>query len=123
MVGASLLIPLCAVAVACGNQAAAPTTAEVTRASISSKVTGTGSLRAIGEQNLGFDKAGKLTRVNVTVRQLVTAGQILAQIDDFSARAGVRDAQAILDRESATLARIPGREKGFGDQGRLQGRR
>jgi len=106
VVGASLLIPLCVVAVACGNQAATPTTAKVTRASISSKVTGTGALRAISEQNLGFDKGGKITRVNVAVGQQVTAGQILAQIDDFQARADVRKAQAAVAREEATLAGI-----------------
>ncbi|HTK65031.1 MAG TPA: HlyD family efflux transporter periplasmic adaptor subunit [Pseudonocardia sp.] len=111
VVGASLLVPLCVVAVACGNQAATPTTAKVTRASISSKVTGTGALRAISEQNLGFDKGGKITKVNVTVGQQVTAGQILAQIDDFEARAGVRKAQAALDREEATLAGLEDEEK------------
>jgi HlyD family secretion protein len=111
VVGASLLIPLCVVAVACGNQAATPTTAKVTRASISAKVTGTGALRAISEQNLGFDKGGKITAVNVSVGQQVTAGQILAQIDDFAARADVRKAQAALDREEATLAGIRDEQK------------
>jgi HlyD family secretion protein len=111
VVGASLLVPLCVVAVACGNQAATPTTAKVTRTSISSKVTGTGALRAISEQNLGFDKGGKITRVNVTVGQQVTAGQILAQIDDFEARANVRKAQAALDREEATLAGLQDEQK------------
>jgi HlyD family secretion protein len=111
VVGASLLIPLCVVAVACGNQAAAPTTAKVTRASISAKVSGTGALRAISEQNLGFDKGGKITAVNVSVGQQVTAGQILAQIDDFEARADVRKAQAALDREEATLAGIQDEQK------------
>src|SRR5581483_2300588 len=111
VVGASLLAPLCMVAVACGSQAAAPSTAKVTRASISSKVTGTGALRAISEQSLGFDKGGKITAVNVTVGQQVTAGQILAQIDDFEARANVRKAQAALDREEATLGGIQDQEK------------
>lgn len=111
VVGASLLVPLCVVAVACGNQAAAPTTAKVTRASVSSKVTGTGALRAISEQSLGFDKGGKLMAVNVTVGQQVVAGQILAQLDDFEARAGVRKAQAALEREEATLAGIADQEK------------
>jgi HlyD family secretion protein len=111
VVGASLLVPLCVVAVACGNQAATPTTAKVTRASISAKVTGTGSLRAISEQNLGFDKGGKITMVNVSVGQQVTAGQILAQIDDFQARTDVRKAQAALDREEATLAGLEDQQK------------
>ena len=111
VVGASLLIPLCVVAVACGNQAATPTTAKVTRASISSKVTGTGSLRAISEQNLGFNKGGKITQVNVAVGQQVAAGQVLATIDDFEARANVRKAQAALDREEATLAGLQDEQK------------
>lgn len=111
VVGASLLIPLCVVAVACGNQAATPTTAKVTRASISSKVTGTGALRAISEQNLGFDKGGKITAVNVTVGQQVSAGQVLATVDDFEARANVRKAQAALDREEATLAGLEDEQK------------
>lgn len=111
VVGASLLIPLMVVAVACGSQAATPTTAKVTRASISSKVTGTGALRAISEQNLGFDKGGKVTKVNVSVGQQVTAGQILAQIDDFQARADVRKAQAAVDREEATLGGLQDEQK------------
>lgn len=110
-VATSLLVPLAMVFVACGVPASSPTTAKVARSSVSSKVTGTGALRAITEQSLGFETGGKLTQLNATVGQEVQAGQVLAAIDDFDAQSSLRKAQAALDREQAALDRIEDAER------------
>ncbi len=110
-VATSLLVPLAMVFVACGVPASSPTTAKVARSSVSSKVTGTGALRAITEQSLGFEKGGKLTQLNATVGQEVQAGQVLAAIDDFDAQSSLRKAQAALNREQAALDRIEDAER------------
>lgn len=110
-VATSMLVPLALVFVACGVPDSTPTTAKVARAGVSSKVTGTGALRAISEQNLGFETGGKLKVVNVTVGQQVQAGQVLAAIDDFDAQSSLRKAQAVLNREQAALDRIQDAER------------
>lgn len=106
VVGTALVVPLALVFVACGHPEDAPTTVRVGRASVSSKVTATGTLRAISEQNLGFGKGGLLKELNVTVGQQVNAGQILARIDDLDARADLQKAQAALNRARAALAKV-----------------
>jgi HlyD family secretion protein len=103
VVALSVVVPVALVGVACASQAVAPTTAKVTKAAVTTKVTGTGSLRSITEQKLGFDEGGKISEVDVTVGQKVTRGQVLARVDDFSAKAAQRKAQAALDKEQAAL--------------------
>ncbi|MDQ2708271.1 MAG: biotin/lipoyl-binding protein [Actinomycetota bacterium] len=110
-VGVSLLAPIAMLFVACGAPTSAPTTARVARSSVSTKVTGTGSLRSISAQNLGFDKGGKLTELDVNVGQQVKAGQIVARIDDFPAQSDLRKKNAALRREQAALDRIRDAEK------------
>jgi HlyD family secretion protein len=95
--------------VACGgNEPSAPQTARVTRASVSSGVTSTGSLSAITEQNLGFRQGGQLTSVAVRVGDRVTAGQVLATIDDFQLRQTLAQQQAQLNSQQAVLNRLVG---------------
>ena len=84
----------------------APQTARVTRAAVTTGVTSTGSLTAITEQNLGFAKGGKITSVAVKVGDRVTAGQMLATIDDFALRQLLAQQQAQLNSQQAVLNRI-----------------
>jgi HlyD family secretion protein len=92
----------------CTSAESEPLTVKVTRTSVTSTVTATGSLQAITEQNVGFPDGGKLVEVNVAVGQLVEPGQILARIDDFTARQDLAAAEAELAQEQAALARIRG---------------
>ena len=102
-VGALIAVVL----VACGSdETNAPQTARVTRASVTSGVTSTGSLTAITEQNLGFVQGGKVTSVAVKVGDRVTAGQVLATIDDFALRQTLAQQQAQLTSQQAVLDRI-----------------
>ena len=103
---AFIVAPVVLTAVACASYDPGPTTARVTRSSVSTTVSGTGALRAITEQNMGFDKSGKLAELDVAVGDHVTAGQIVARIDDFSAQAALRKATAQLASEEARLDRI-----------------
>src|SRR3954447_10252909 len=82
-----------------------PTTARVERTTVSTAVTSSGALAASTEQNLGFEKGGKLTAVNVKVGDRVTAGQVLATLDDATLRRRLAQQQAELDAQRALLAR------------------
>ena len=93
--------------VACtSDEPTGPQTARVTRASVTSGVTSTGSLTAITEQNLGFSQGGQLTSVAVKVGDRVTAGQVLATIDDYALRQTLAQQQAQLNSQQAVLNRI-----------------
>jgi HlyD family secretion protein len=102
--------PLALVAVtlaACTTSSAppAPPTARVERATVSTAVASSGSLAAITEQNLGFTKAGQIRSVEVKVGQRVTAGQVLATIDDVPARRVLEQQQGELDSQRSALTR------------------
>jgi HlyD family secretion protein len=103
--GAAALAPMLLL-VACTSEESEPVTVKVTRTSVTSTVTATGTLQAITEQKLGFPEGGKLVEVNVTVGQQVEPGQVLARLDDFPARKELEAAQAQVAQESAALARI-----------------
>ncbi len=103
--GAAALAPMLLL-VACTSEESEPVTAKVTRTSVTSTVSATGTLQAITEQKLGFPEGGKLVEVNVTVGQQVEPGQVLARIDDFPARQQLGAARAQVAQESAALARI-----------------
>ncbi|HLU60035.1 MAG TPA: biotin/lipoyl-binding protein [Pseudonocardia sp.] len=92
----------------CTSAESQPLTVKVTRTSVTSTVTATGSLQAITEQHLGFPEGGKLVDVGVAVGQRVEAGQVLARLDDFAARQDLAAAEAQLAQERAALARIRG---------------
>jgi HlyD family secretion protein len=94
--------------VACATTNAPPTprTAPVELTSITSGVAATGALTPLTEQNIGFTTGGQLTAVNVKVGDRVTAGQILAQIDPFSAQQSFNQAQAQLNGQRAGLTKV-----------------
>ncbi|MCD2195378.1 biotin/lipoyl-binding protein [Actinomycetospora endophytica] len=91
----------------CGSSAPPPPqTVPVARATVSTGVSATGSLSAVGQVNAGFPQAGQLTSVLIGVGDRVQPGQVLATIDDFTARQGVATAQAQLDTAQANLAKL-----------------
>jgi HlyD family secretion protein len=94
------------VACTASNTAAQPRTYVVQRTSVTSGVSATGSLTSVTEQNLGFLKGGRLTAVNVKVGDHVTAGQVLATTDPFSAQQELSQAQSQLRAQQAALAKI-----------------
>lgn len=85
-----------------------PSTARVERGIVSTAVTSSGALAASSEQNLGFRRGGRLTAVNVDVGDRVTAGQVLATVDDAAARRTLEQQQAQLDAQRAVLDRLTG---------------
>jgi HlyD family secretion protein len=92
---------------ACGSSSTpAPRTTRVTRSSLSTAVTATGSLSAAGQANLGFPKGGQLTSVQVRVGDQVAPGQVLATVDDAAARQALTQAEAQRDAQQANLDRV-----------------
>jgi HlyD family secretion protein len=92
---------------ACGSQAAPPPqTVRVERASVSTGVDSTGSVSSVGSTNLGFPTGGQLTAVDVKVGDRVTAGQVLATIDDFAARRQLQQARAQLAGQQAQFDKV-----------------
>jgi HlyD family secretion protein len=83
-----------------------PQTARVERTTVFTAVSSSGALSASSEQNLGFLKGGRLTAVNVKVGDRVTAGQVLANLDDGPARRTLEQQQAQLDAQRAVLDRL-----------------
>lgn len=106
VVGAALVVPVALVFVGCGSPETSPDTVTVSRGTVKSTVTATGTLTAIREQNLGFVDGGQLDELTVSVGQKVNAGDVLARLDDFDAQADLDQALAALEREQAVLDRI-----------------
>jgi HlyD family secretion protein len=102
----ALALPPVLFLTACSSEESQPLAVKVTRTSVTSTVTATGSLQSISEQKLGFPDAGKLVELNAAVGQHVEPGQVLARLDDFEARQELGSARAQLAQEQAALARI-----------------
>ena len=73
---------------------------------MSTGVDSTGSVSSVGSTNLGFPTGGQLTAVDVKVGDRVTAGQVLATIDDFAARRQLQQARAQLAGQQAQLSKV-----------------
>ena len=101
-------IALALVLASCATGSGTPTarTDTVTRADITADVSASGSLSAVGTQNLGFATSGKLTSVRVHVGDRVKAGQVLAKIDATAAKAALAQAKGNLHAQQAGLDRL-----------------
>jgi len=84
--------------------AAAVRTAAVTRGTVRSAVTGTGSVVPAEQINVGFRSAGQLTEVDVKVGDHVSKGQVLAKIDTTALQIALDQANANLQTAQANLA-------------------
>ena len=78
-------------------------TATADRGSVTSVVSGTGSLLPVGRMNVNFKQTGVLTEVDVKVGDKVTTGQVLARIDSSAQQAALAQAQASLASAQANL--------------------
>ena len=66
------------------------------RGTVTSVVSGTGSLQPAGRMTVNFKTAGTLTEVDVKVGDKVTTGQVLARLDPSTQQAALAQAQASL---------------------------
>jgi HlyD family secretion protein len=104
--GAVLALSLVWGVAGCGSAPGQPSAVRVERGSVARTVAATGTLQPITEQRLGFARGGRLIALLVSVGQQVSAGQVLARVDDFSARQDLSEAQARLAREQAQLEAV-----------------
>lgn len=86
-----------------GKEAPAYKTAPVTRASLKSTVSATGSLHAVRTVQVGTQVSGQVSQIYVDFNDHVKKGQLLARIDPTLQQQAVEDAQAQLERAQATL--------------------
>jgi HlyD family secretion protein len=78
-------------------------TAPVTRASIKSTVSATGTLSAVRTVQVGTQVSGQVAQLYADFNDHVKKGQLLARIDPTLQQQAVEDAQAQLERAQATL--------------------
>ena len=81
----------------------APSTAAVTRGDVQSSVPADGRV-VVEEWELSFGGTGRVVSVDVSEGETVTAGQLLASLDDAKAKAQVSQAQSGLASAKAKLA-------------------
>jgi HlyD family secretion protein len=78
-------------------------TSAADRGTVSSVVSGTGSLLPVGRMTVNFKSPGILTEVDVRVGDKVTTGQVLARIDSSTQQAALAQAQASLAAAQANV--------------------
>ncbi|HEX9097634.1 MAG TPA: biotin/lipoyl-binding protein [Candidatus Dormibacteraeota bacterium] len=101
---AVLLVGLIARDTVFAQPAAVPIrTATADRGTVTSVVSGTGSLLPAGRMNVSFKQTGILTEVDVKVGDKVTTGEVLARIDSTTQQAALAQAQASLASAQANL--------------------
>lgn len=81
-------------------------TATVRRGNLVVSATGAGSVIPSSEINLGFRTAGVLTELNVQVGDKVSAGEVLARIDDIDAQAQLLQVQLSLQQAELQLQQL-----------------
>ncbi len=79
---------------------------EVKKGTISQEVNVTGKTVPNSDVSLGFERSGKITKVNVSVGNKVSANQALASIDSSELYAQLLQAQAELESEQAQYNEI-----------------
>jgi HlyD family secretion protein len=84
-------------------QAAGTETAVVRRGTLQVIVGASGSLSPVDEVSLSFQSGGQVTEVLVEVGDVVQAGDVLARLDDTSARQAVTEAQLSVQQAQANL--------------------
>jgi RND family efflux transporter MFP subunit len=85
-------------------------TAVVRRGNILISASGTGSVVAAAQANLGFQSGGTLAALNVKVGDQVKTGQVLAQQDGASQQAALASAQQNLDELTSPSALATARQ-------------
>lgn len=118
VVALGLVAVLSAVA-GCSTEPAPPPTGRVERDTVVTRVSASGSLSAIREQDLGFPMGGQLKQVMVKVGDRVNAGQVLAREDDFLLRQTLNQLQGQLNAQQALLGQATNATTVQGDQASL----
>jgi HlyD family secretion protein len=77
--------------------------ATVTRGTVLTVATETGTLVPVTQQNVNFRQSGQLTEVDVKVGEHVTAGQLLAKIDPRSLQDALQQAVQRTNQDQASL--------------------
>jgi multidrug efflux pump subunit AcrA (membrane-fusion protein) len=83
--------------------AAAVNTSTVTRGSVMSAVTGTGTVSPATQQNVSFGASGTVSEIDVKAGDKVSAGQTLAKIDPTTLQQALTQAQNGLTQAQSTL--------------------
>jgi HlyD family secretion protein len=78
-------------------------TFSVTRGTVESAVTATGTVVPASQQNVGFRVSGQLTEVDVKVGDHVTPGEVMAKVDPTTYQTALDQANASLQQAQATL--------------------
>jgi HlyD family secretion protein len=86
-----------------GKEAPAYRTAAVTRGSVTSTVSATGTLQAVQTVQVGTQVSGQVAQILVDFNDHVKKGQLLARIDPTLQQQAVEDAQAQLEKTQAQL--------------------
>jgi len=81
------------------------TMATVKRGTVAQTVSAAGTVQAASTRGLSFGTSGTVTVLGVKAGDAVTAGQVLAKIDDSGAQDAVDSAQTAVDSAETTLAR------------------
>jgi HlyD family secretion protein len=79
-------------------------TAAVTRGSLKSTVSATGTLQAVRTVQVGTQVSGQIAQIYVDFNDKVKKGQLLARIDPTLQQQAVQDAQAQLEKAQAQLS-------------------
>ncbi|MFY1636249.1 efflux RND transporter periplasmic adaptor subunit [Solwaraspora sp. WMMB335] len=95
LVGAGVLAAAIALPTS-ADDAAPASTVQVDQGTVTVAVAATGTVEPAQDRQLGFGVAGTVTRLDVRLGQDVTAGEILAAVDDSDAVAAVEQAQEAL---------------------------
>ena len=85
------------------KEAPAYRTAAITRGSLKSTVSATGTLQAVRTVQVGTQVSGQIAQIYVDFNDKVKKGQLLARIDPTLQQQAVQDAEAQLEKAQATL--------------------
>jgi multidrug efflux pump subunit AcrA (membrane-fusion protein) len=88
------------------SQAAPTPTPEPVAADFTPTISVSGKVLPARWANLSFQAAGHVVEVNARLGDKVSAGQVLARLEDSDARAAVAQAEAMLKRAQAALAQL-----------------
>ena len=105
-IAAVVVIAIAAIAFASGGNGEVKETAKVTKGSVTESVEVTGKVAPFGKADLGFEKGGVLTAINVKVGDPVKKGTVIASLDVTDAVASLRGAEARLAGEQARLSEL-----------------
>ena len=83
---------------------ASTTTAAVQRGTVTQTESAAGTVQAAASRGLSFGTSGTVTELDVKAGDTVTAGQVLAKIDDSDAQSAVDSAQSAVDSAQSAAA-------------------